>query len=375
MPLYLQIVERLRADVLDSPEFRDGMRLPSERDLQARYGVSRPTISKALAALAAEGLLTKSQGRGSFLLTPSSPYPAISSRLIGFVAPVNGEELVQRIHRGIHSACARRGYRVLLGSSAQYSLVHEREAVGDFLAMGARGVILYPFARARSELAEDYLCTERFEAPLVLLDTCRPDHGHTQVVFDNRRAGYAMMSHLLARGHRRIAVVLWSEHFVHPALEERLQGFQAALRKAGLALDPSLVYRFQPLGDETSISETVDRILALREPPTAIIAADDIAALEIVDLLQGRGVRVPDEIRVAGFDNRVAARRFRPALTTTSPDFEHMGELAAELLIDQIESGSALHRTYVLDVPLVHTRTAETAKPRRHEFAVTSGIS
>src|SRR5258708_5387462 len=72
VPLYEKIKERIRADILTPPEPNANRRLPTERELEALYRVSRPTISKALAALAAEGLLTKEQGRGSFARLPAS---------------------------------------------------------------------------------------------------------------------------------------------------------------------------------------------------------------------------------------------------------------------------------------------------------------
>lgn len=385
-PLYQRIKERIRADLLRAQQQQGGngegngadaapsvsaARLPSERELQERYQVSRPTISKALASLAGEGFLVKEQRRGSFAVAAfAADRESIDTvaaspglRQIGYVAPVAGEELVQRAFNGIDRIAHRRGYRVLMGNAGN-EVARERQCVDDLIASGARGLVIMPIPRRTDEAQSDYLRTDSLDIPLVLIDTCVTEQGHTQVIFDNRRLGWAMTNHLLGEGHRRIAHLTYVEAILHGPLKARREGYEAALRDAGLPFDPVLVRAFDTSLDHLQAqAAALEEWLSLPGPPTAIIAPDDFAAMEIIDLIEARGLRVPEDIRVTGFDNRSVARRFHPSFPTSSPDFERLGEIACDQLLNAIEAtgDGAAARSYLLEAPL-HIRRLETRR-------------
>lgn len=357
-PLYQQIRERIRAEFLSEALGEAMTRLPTERELQAHYGVSRPTVSKALAALAAEGCIARSQGRGSFAVRQDGPPNGMGQRLIGYVAPLSDAPLVQRAFRGMDRAGHRKGYRVLL-SSAGFSVDRERLAVEDLIAAGVRGLVIYPVPRVTSELQDDYLTRSDLPVPVVLIDTPAPEHAHARVVFDNRRAGYAMTAWLLSRGYRRIAMLSCGDELVHTPLIERRIGYRNALEDHGIRYDPELIKGIDVRITVPDASAALEAWFRLKEPPHAIIAPEDMIALDIIDILASSGIRVPEDVRVVGFDNREAARRHRPPLPTTNPDFERMGEIACDLLTEAIDGGAISNRTYVLDVPLLVRRSLE----------------
>lgn len=361
VPLYQRIKERIRADYLAARSTGRDARLPAERELQARYRVSRPTVSKALTALAAEGLLVKAQGRGTFAVQQDclAPAPNPTAHRIGYVAPLAGAELVQRALRGIDRAAHRRGFSVIMGNAGNEP-ERERAAVRELLAAGARGLVVYPCPRVCDAPCTDYLEAEHFGVPVVLVDTAAPAQGQVRVVFANRRAAHVMTSWLMERGHRRIGLITYAERVRHPPLDDRLLGYRDALRDHGMDPDDRLVRRYDPAHEVAALSDLADAWLVGPGAPDAVIAPEDIAALELIEILMARGVRVPDDIRVVGFDNRDAARRFRPAFATTNPDFECMGEIAANLVLDGIRDGAIEPHTYVLDVPLLVRRAPET---------------
>ena len=362
-PLYLQVKQSLIAD-LPLWQMEDGSgRLPTLNELQPRYRASRPTISKALAALAAEGLLVKEAGRGTFALAPTPPAaaPTMPSRLtIGYLAPL-AADLPQTAFRGIDRIARRRDCRVLMAGSGS-DVEQEEAAVREMIAAGASGLILYP--ALRRDQTPDYLQDADLGVPLVLIDMCCPEQGHMQVVFDNKRAGYQMTQRLLAQGHRRIALIQEDLELYHPPLEARLKGFGNALRDAGLSLDDALIRTvnlqaldtslpIRPVDLAAMLEPVIDGLLALPEPPSAVIACDDIMAIELIELLKRRGVRVPEEMAVTGFDNRADARHFQPAFPTTQPDFELMGEVACEALLERLDTGVSPMQNYLLPAPLL----------------------
>jgi DNA-binding LacI/PurR family transcriptional regulator len=375
-PLYQQIKERIAADVLAGPVSLPEGRLPTERELEARYGVSRPTISKALAALAAEGLLVKAPGRGMFAVTPAdtignghSRAQGQTPRRIGFVAPISTEALVRRSFSGADRAARRRGYCAILGGSED-DMWQEQEVVRELIASGAQGLVIYPTPRQRDTLAADYLVANPPPVPIVLVDTCVPEQGHTQVVFNNRQAGYDVTSWLLGKGCRRIGVLFYPDEMYHGPLDERLRGYRQAMADHGIAPKPEWIERFVPGVDRDDLHRAVARLVERNPGLDAIIAADDIAALDAIEELEHLGIRVGEQMRVVGFDNRDVARHFRPAFPTTAPDFERMGAMACDHLLDALEGGGESLRTYVMDVPMLVSRSAH-----RHRVSVRSAAA
>jgi len=353
-PLYLRVKEQLHEELEAMRRPGGQPRLPTLDALQAQYGVSRPTLSKAIASLAAEGFLVKEAGRGTFALPPAAPGGGggLPRLTIGFIAPLSDAELPQTAFRGIDRAASRSDCRVLM-AGARDSVAQENTAACEMIAAGARGLIIYPTVRQGESGEGDYLGREDLGVPVVLLDTCTPAQGHAQIVFDNRRAGADMTRWLQAHGHRRIGLILYREEVHHPALEARYQGYQDALRDAGRALDSDLVRRVPPAEQHAALEAALTGLLALPEPPTAMIASNDLMAVEIIEILSSRGIPVPAGVAVAGFDNLAVARRYRPAFPTTAPDFEQMGEIACQTLLDSLAAGTRPVQTYILPVPLL----------------------
>ncbi len=375
VPLYLQVKERIRkeftvpADIALDDESRTA-RLPTLEELQLRIQVSRPTISKALAALAAEGFLIKEKGRGTFALANygiapnNSSQQSVQAPTVGFIAPLFGAELPQRTLAGIDRIAYRRGYRVVMAGSGD-NVVRERATAHEMIARGVSGLIIYPTIRKGKAAFNDYLCDDaqrkdevsEFDVPVVLVDTATPSQGHAQVLFDNRRAGYQVVKWLIEQERNRVGIILYSESTNHPSLEDRLQGYRSALVDAGIGLRPEYIIRVEPPGVGRQVAGAVEQFLNLSLDcrPQAIIAADDIMAIAVIKELAAREISVPQDMHVFGFDNRLEARHFEPSFPTTSPDFESLGEVACDMLIDGIETGlSKLNpRTYIISVPLL----------------------
>lgn len=200
--------------------------------------------------------------------------------------------------------------------------------------------------------------------PVVVVDAIV---GHTTVPFvasQNRQGAADATAHLIGLGHRRIAFV-----GVRPDLESvrlREAGFRDAMREAGLAVDPDLVAHADDTPAHTRAA--VQRLLDHRQPPTAILAANDVTALVAVSAARERGVRVPDDLSVVGFDNTPDAALADPPLTTVDQSLQHLGRTAVRLLLDQIadDGGNRRRReTAQVYVPTSLVVRASSAPPRR----------
>jgi DNA-binding LacI/PurR family transcriptional regulator len=161
-----------------------------------------------------------------------------------------------------------------------------------------------------------------------------PNSQLPSVSLDDRPGIEAAVRHLIALGHRRIAHVAGPSNFVHGGTR------QAAWRKvmlaAGLADELAVTADFSASGGAAATAGLLD----LAQPPTAIVYANDVMAIAGMSVAASRGVSVPDQLSVTGFDDTELARHLRPALTTVRSDALGWGAAAAQLLLDVIDAGS-----------------------------------
>jgi LacI family transcriptional regulator len=175
------------------------------------------------------------------------------------------------------------------------------------------------------------------------------------VLPDDARGQRELVSRLIAAGHRRIAYLTLPTHMVATTL--RSQGYRQALAEAGIAYDPALVdcADYEGRDDETQILwDTIDRMLRLPDPPSVLCCGNDKMAVRVYGILRSRGIKVPDEISVAGYDNyRVIAETLFPPLTTVELSYTAIGLRTAQRLLAMISEPAALQAREDRDPTLV----------------------
>lgn len=186
-------------------------------------------------------------------------------------------------------------------------------------------IIMAPDAAADRHLAS---LPTRF--PTVLLNGTDPGRHAGSITVANYDGAYAVVTHLVSLGHRRIAMLKGSAGNLDAA--ERLRGYHAALADAGLAADPAL--EAEGDFDEHSGFAAAEWLLARAPLPTALFAANDSMAIGALSAFRKAGLRVPDDIAVAGFDDIPIARYMDPPLTSVHVDISALGERAARRLLE-----------------------------------------
>ncbi|EHR61991.1 LacI family DNA-binding transcriptional regulator [Saccharomonospora cyanea] len=224
-------------------------------------------------------------------------------------------------------------------------------------AAGREGIII-----VTSELTEEQVdAFDRAGLPLVVIDPLNlPRVDVTSVGATNFSGGLSATEHLLSLGHRRIG---FAGGPVRAACgQARLHGYRAALEKAGvppeaeLALHGAFSY---PAGLEMG-----SRLLDSPEPPTAVFAASDTTALGVIEAARRRGLRVPDDLSVVGFDDTILATLATPALTVVRQPLLDMGRVALRTLL-RLAAGESLDSHHVeLATQLV---VRDSTAPRRGE--------
>ena len=172
---------------------------------------------------------------------------------------------------------------------------------------------------------------QQMKLPLVLVDLWAP--GLPCVNPDNTQGGYLATKHLIDQGRRRIAFL--ASTLAHYSIRQREKGYRQALYEARLLMPPEYEAIAPPLLDtEQSLVEAVNELLALPESPDAIFAHNDAAALVVERLCAERGLRIPEDIALVGFDDIEAAAWSQPPLTTIAVDKQQLGREALRLLLE-----------------------------------------
>jgi DNA-binding LacI/PurR family transcriptional regulator len=284
---------------------------------------------------------------------PNATARALSTgrtRAVGVIAPFFTRPSVIERLRGVGPLLAAAGYQLIL---VDVESTQQRDAAFRSLIGRVDGLLSVTIAPGPADL-------ERLSAagvPVVLID-----HAHDRlpsVTVDDVAGGQLAVSHLLGLGHRRIAFAGDTVDEVHgsSASSRRCAGYRRALAAAGVPADEELVV-LRPHGSDGT--EIVDALLGLGEPPTAVFAASDQQALALVQALQERGVRVPEDVSVVGFDDVELARY--AGLTTVAQPLERSGARGAELLLSSLDGGEISTPRQHLPLELVVRGT--TAQPR-----------
>jgi DNA-binding LacI/PurR family transcriptional regulator len=158
----------------------------------------------------------------------------------------------------------------------------------------------------------------------------------------------ALAEHLIERGHRRIGFIAASVPW--PSIEQRHLGYREALEGAGISPDLELELIQGGGFDESGGQSMTEMLLSRQTPPTAIMAASDLLAAGAMAAVREQGLRVPDDVAITGFNDFSFARLLDPPLTTVEVPGYNVGVTAAEILIDQLEGGTAHSRSITLPV-------------------------
>lgn len=274
------------------------------------------------------------------------------------------------IVNGIRHSLDQDGFRLVLESAmgeTNEELLRSEERFLRHIGKDrdVEGVILWYLGADRNLKALQTL--RQAQVPVVFLDR-RPPAGFDAdyVGVDNVRAAEHVVNHLIRGGHRRIAHVTNLDTASTTA--ERLLGYQRALDKAQIPYDVALVRPDEGdhLDSPDPCGALVTELLSMPDPPTAVFAVNDLVAVHVVTSLRSRGIRVPEDMSVAGFDGTDRWSPGKPFLTSIRQPFERMGAEAVDLLLERIDKGATgAYKHVMLDAPLYvggSTSARETAR-------------
>ena len=320
-------------------------------DVAAAAGVSMKTVSRVFNRepnVRDDTRLKVEEAARQLRYRPNSSARSLAGRrsyLISLLYDNPSSNYVMEIIEGVLAACEQAHYGLTLRPVDFGRRGHVESVEGLINQYRPDGLVLTP------PLTDDLPLLRRLRELDVRYAGISAKRNNTRIgaTLDERAAVADMMAHVVALGHRRIAHI--TGHRSHGARAWRLAGYLDGLNNAGIEPDPALV-----IEGEFSLDSGIAgarRLLDLDDPPTAIFGANDDTACGVLYEAAARGLAVPDQLSVFGFDDTPMSRQVWPSLSTIRQPSREMGRIAAHQLLDEISSrgpGNIVRVPYQLQI-------------------------
>lgn len=310
-------------------------RPPTIREIAKHSGVSIATVSRVLnghpdVAPDTRDTVMRHVKEGSYVTNRTARALAGGrTGLIGLTVPFFDAEYFMQMVAGAAAALKQHDARFVVSPTE-----HEHDLEVSLLERVMHGTTDGAILILPSESNKELQALKRFGSPFVVLDpSMAPSEDIVTITAAHWSGARAMTEHLVSLGHKRIGVITGTQGWV--ATVDRLGGYHGALIAAGLPAPPELIAE----GDfqvESGYAGAVT-LLSLPSPPTAIFAFNDNMAIGAMQAARKLGVRVPEDVSIAGFDDALAACFTVPNLTTIRQPLREMGRVAAEILYRLID--------------------------------------
>ncbi|OWJ69098.1 LacI family DNA-binding transcriptional regulator [Inquilinus limosus] len=308
------------------------------KDIAAKTGYGVNTVSLALRgstriSAAAREIISKAAEELDYVPNHfAKSLVSLRSNTVGLILHDVTNPILTSAAQMIQLALAERGYSVLFATS-NGSFEEEIRAIEMFQTRMVDGILIYPLLHSRLDHLQKL---RQRNSPIVLLvGLC--ETGIDAVGIDEFTGAYDATRHLIDRGHRRIGALI-------PEVgtpQKKSEGYLAALRAAGMEIDPALI-GYAPSHTIESGIEAMDAVMSLADRPTAVFASSDVLALGALRWTRINDLAVPEQVAIAGFDNIDAARFAATPISTIDNNVGELARLAVARLLELIGSEGPL---------------------------------
>jgi len=268
---------------------------------------------------------------------------SIRTNVIGLIIPDVGTPYCTEVMRGVNRAIAQSNYDLIVyttGAILKYGTAdQERRYVTLLNGNVTDGVVVV--TPAATDFSTD--------APIVAIDPNNESPDCPAIIATNRAGALEALKYLTGLGHRRIGHITGRLDLV--SASRRLQGYKDGLSACGLPVDEQLI-QIGDFSTETAIRCT-QALLSLENPPTAIFASNDMSATGIYKVALEKGLRIPEDLSVVGFDNLPESTFLNPQLTTVDQFIMDMGSMAVEMVVKLVNGETLEENLYEIPTQLV----------------------
>lgn len=359
--LYLEIYNDLKNDI-KSGVLQNGDRLPTEKQLTEKYGVSRITAIKAMQKLEVKGYIKRIRGNGTFVTYNNLPkYPNkqlsvnVKSKNIAFMAECSNDLFIY-ILSAVQRLAISYGYNISIFDTSSKN-VSDSDLLrtisnGDFCGIICQSSFVYDNLGEFNKLMMKNI-------PIVFVDGNIPLLKIPMIKSDNFAGGYNITKYLIERGHKRIGMVF--SELTQENEQERFSGYLEALREYDLPFDLDQIYTIEksesvnigkrvlwnleklPLAFKTDAKE----ILSAENCPTAFFCAYDRLAMQFEQFAIEAGYKIPEDFSVVGYDNVSLCEQVIAPITTVDQNYSAMAERVLTLLIEMTKGESVPYENLI----------------------------
>ncbi len=323
-------------------------------DIAEKLDISAATVSRALQDHPAVNKKTKkrindlAEELGYRSNKFASNLRTQKTNTLGVIVPRLNSLFMSSVIAGIEKVANSAGYNLIISQSLEQECREKANAVTMFNNR-VDGLIV-----SLASNTEDFSHFDSFlkkQIPLIFFDRVAESIHATKVLIDNQKAGYIATKHLIEQGCQHIVHI--TGNVLRNVYRDRLEGYKNALAEAGFSFDEDMVMSNDL--SELAIQESIETLLKRKRLPDALFISNDASAAFALSILKEKGLRVPEDMAIVGFNNDMISRVTEPAITTINYPGAEMGESIARILINHLNNDGDLSVTskVILDTALV----------------------
>lgn len=310
-------------------------------DLAQRLNLATSTISRALKdhhSISEKTIKKVKKTADEMGFVPNTLAAGLrgnKTRTIGVLIPTVTQPFLSSLISGIEICAKKSGYSVIIMQSHD-SYEEEVNMAKALYSNRVSGVICSLAMETRD--SSHFKQFSKNNIPLVFVDRVPKDYNTYRVVIDNYAAGYKATKHLIDQGCKRIAHLTAGSEFGN-LYSERKRGYMAALTEHNLPLNDEMIINLKSVTYEEGVKAT-NSLLNLNPVPDGLFASGDIIAVSAIQTAKKKGLKIPRDLAIIGFNNDPISEIIDPNLSTITHPAEKMGKAAAEIIINDLESSN-----------------------------------
>lgn len=261
------------------------------------------------------------------------------SNIIGVIIPTSDRRFFASVIKGIEQILREEGYSLIISQSDDIAS-KEQSNIEALLRVQVDGIIA-SIARETTDYSHFERAINR-GVPLILFDRVNEELGVNTVVNDDYQGGSMATNHLIEQGCTKIAHFMGKKHL--NIYQERLRGYKDALKEHNIPINEDWILEGDLIDETEHVLETgrqlTHKLFEGDDVPDAIFSSSDFAAMGAIQVLKEKNIKIPDEVALVGFSNDLTTSFIDPPLTSIDQHTRQMGELAAQVFLQQIDSNS-----------------------------------
>lgn len=268
------------------------------------------------------------------------------TRIVGVIVPVIASPVFSRILAGMYDAAQQHSYQLMICQSNE-NAAHEAALVRQLASFKIDGLLISVSSQTKCEDAFDIL--NKKEVPIVFFDRVLPGMKAPKVIVDEFQSAFTAVEHLIKCGHRNIAHLGGPPHL--SISKDRLNGYLAALNKYKIPVNEKLILACENFEEDALAN--IKKLFVRKPYPDGIFTINDASAVTVIKYLNKKGIRIPQEVAVIGFNNDPISEIVEPSLTTIMIPCYDIGRIAVDMLIKRINDPTLPSQTITLHSNLI----------------------